>query len=87
MAAHKTTRGDERRHDVGATILPPELEGERALDEAQTGALLGLAKITLAQKRARGDGPRFFRVGRTIRYRLADVIAYRDERSAGKAAP
>jgi hypothetical protein len=87
MAARKTTRGDERRHDVATAILPPELEAERALDTAQTAALLGHAEITLAQWRGLGKGPPFFRCGRSIRYRLGDVIAYRNARSAGKAAP
>ena len=58
---------------------------ERALDTRQVGELLGCAPITLAQMRARGDGPRFFRVNRrTIRYRLGDVLDYRDSRTVGK---
>lgn len=81
------TRGEVRRHEVGAAALPPELERERALDTLQTAALLGLAAITLAQMRARGEGPRFFRIGRSIRYRLGDVIAFRDARSAGRSEP
>lgn len=61
------------------------LDRERALDTHQVGELLGFAPITLAQMRARGDGPRFFRVNRrTIRYRLGDVLDYRDSRTVGK---
>lgn len=88
MTARKTTRGDDRRHDVAAIALPPELDLERALDTRQTAAILGTAEITLAQWRARGAGPRFFRVGgRSVRYRLRDVFAFRDARSAGKVQP
>ena len=71
-------------HDTAAADTN-SLDRERALTTCQAGELIGLATITLAQMRARGDGPRFFRVGkRTIRYRLGDVLAYRDARSAGR---
>lgn len=86
MPPRKSNRGDDRRHDVAATILPPDLEAERALDTRQTAALTGHAEITLAQWRALGKGPPFFRCGRSIRYRLGDVLAWRDERSAGRAS-
>ena len=63
------------------------LDLERALNTRQMCELLGIAPITAAQWRARGEGPRFFRVGkRQIRYRAGDVLAYRDERTVGKAA-
>ena len=84
MSGHKTTRGVDRRHDVAATVLPPDLESERALETAQTAALLGHAEITLAQWRARGKGPRFFRCGRSVRYRLGDVLAFRDRGIGGQ---
>lgn len=60
---------------------------ERALDTRQTALLLGIANITLQQMRARGSGPRFFKVGRrAVRYRLGDVLDYRTKRSI-QAAP
>lgn len=46
--------------------------------------VLGLAPITIYQALARGEGPRFFRVGRSIRMRLGDVLAYRDARTVGR---
>lgn len=62
------------------------LDRERALDTHQVSELLGLATVTLAQMRARGEGPPFFRVNkRHVRYRLGDVLAYRDARMCGKA--
>jgi hypothetical protein len=58
---------------------------ETAVDTATTGLILGVASITLAQWRARGEGPRFFRIGsRAVRYRLGDVIAFRDARTVGR---
>lgn len=57
---------------------------ELAIDTRQTARILGLAPITLHQMRARGGGPKFFRCGtRTVRYRLGDVLAYRDARTVG----
>jgi predicted DNA-binding transcriptional regulator AlpA len=62
----------------------PEFGLERALDTSQVSELTGLAPITLAQHRARGSGPPFFRIGsRTIRYRLGDVLDWRDSRTVG----
>lgn len=84
MVTDKKTRRRNRRDDSAAVDLPPELDGERALDATQTKAILNVADITLAQWRAAGKGPRFFRVGRSIRYRLADVLAFRDARMVGR---
>jgi len=64
------------------------LDLERALSTRQVAELLGAAEITLAQWRARGEGPRFFKIGkRHVRYRLADVLAYRDARTCGRRIP
>ncbi len=57
------------------------LDRERAIDTREVSRLLGLAAVTLAQLRQRGSGPRFFRVGRQVRYRLGDVLSYRDART------
>lgn len=59
-------------------------ELETAIDSRATARILGLSPITLQQLRARGDGPPFFRIGRTVRYRLGDVIAWRDARIIGR---
>lgn len=45
--------------------------------------LLGIATITLTQRRHRGEAPPHFKVGRQIRYRLADVLAWREARMVG----
>lgn len=58
---------------------------ERAIDTHLVAKLLGLAEITVTQMRQRGEGPRFFRAGRRhVRYRLGDVLDYRDARIVGK---
>lgn len=61
------------------------LDRERALDTHQASDLVGAAPITLAQWRARGEGPPFFRIGkRHIRYRLGDLLDWRDQHTVGK---
>ena len=57
---------------------------ETAIDSRETARILGLSPVTLQQLRARGDGPPFFRIGRTVRFRLGDVLAWRDERTVGR---
>ena len=41
-------------------------------------ALTGLSVSNLNLLRLKGGGPRFMRFGRSIRYRLADVMAFMD---------
>ena len=68
-------------------IAPGALDLERAIDTKQMCELLGIAPITAIQWRQRGEGPRFFRAGRRhVRYRLADVLSWRDARTVGKRA-
>ncbi len=62
-----------------------EGEPEHAIDTHEVAQLLGLAEITIAQQRARGEGPPFFRVGRHVRYIRRDVLAWRDARRVGGA--
>jgi hypothetical protein len=68
-----------RRLAVDISTADPET----AITTRDVGGIVGLAEITLAQQRARGEGPPFFRVGRHIRYRLGDVLAWRDARTVG----
>ncbi len=57
---------------------------ERAIDSHEAARLLGVATITLAQWRGAAQGPRWFKCGgRSVRYRLGDVLSYRDGRMKG----
>lgn len=60
---------------------------ERALTTRKVGEILGVAVITLSKWRVRGVGPRWFHAGRNVRYRLGDVIAWRDARTVGRREP
>jgi excisionase family DNA binding protein len=55
---------------------------ESYLQPPEAAAYLGSSRSTLAKRRLRGDGPRFFRLGRAIRYRREDL----DEWLASRAA-
>ena len=46
------------------------------LTPAEAAALLELAPKTLESKRGDGTGPRFLKIGRTVAYRLCDVLDY-----------
>lgn len=51
-------------------------ETTRALPEREVAELLGLSVATLRAWRHRGKGPRFLRLGRSVRYLPADVADF-----------
>ncbi len=55
---------------------------EQLLTRAQVAELLQLPVSTVAGLAYKSTGPRYFRVGRHTRYRLADVLAWLEEHSS-----
>lgn len=58
------------------------------IDTAEAAKLLGLAAISLAKMRVRGDGPPYVQLGRAVRYDPAAVMAWataRTRRSTSEA--
>jgi len=51
-----------------------------ALTTPQAAAYLGLQPATLEQWRWNGRGPRFAKIGRSVRYRQADLDAFLEAR-------
>jgi predicted DNA-binding transcriptional regulator AlpA len=49
---------------------------ERYLGPAEVEEITGFKKQTLANQRFRGDGMPYCKVGRAVRYKLSDVLAY-----------
>ena len=85
MATNHNTNAERRRHI--ATALQESISAgdlDRAVDTVGVAHLTGQAVITVQQQRGRGEGPPFFRIGRSVRYRLGDVLAYRDANTVGK---
>ena len=54
----------------------PALDPVALLTTRQVSALWGLAEITLRVWRLKGDGPRFLKLGRNVRYRRGDIEAW-----------
>jgi predicted DNA-binding transcriptional regulator AlpA len=60
-------------------IIAQKVSGDVLLREGETSSILGLSKRTLQDWRVRGCGPKFVKVGRSVRYRLEDVQAFVNE--------
>jgi len=72
------SRRKDQLHDIEIPTDP-----EAAIDANQLAVVLGIAPITVTQHRAMGKGPPYFRVGRSVRYRLADVHAWIKAQTVG----
>ena len=59
----------------------------RALTEREVSGLLGLSVATLRARRHRGQGPRFLRLGRAVRYLPADLEAFVRSSAVDAGAP
>ena len=57
---------------------------ERWLSRQQLADRYGLPVKTPAQWASKGTGPRYARIGRHVRYRLSDVIAWEEQRFAAR---
>jgi hypothetical protein len=67
--------------DEIATIDLPEIASRQQLGDA-----LGITPQALSQMAVRGEGPKFLRVGRSIRYRRHDVLDWLETRIVDPAA-
>ena len=56
------------------------------LTQRQAAALLCLSERTLERFRVSGIGPKFVRMGKSIRYRLGDVEAWIERRTVGSTS-
>ena len=50
------------------------------IDTFRTSKYLGLAMSTLEKLRVTGGGPRYFKLGRSVRYKTTDLDAWMAER-------
>ncbi len=63
--------------ELAFKISPPSTA---ALTTPEAAAYLNIKPSTLEQWRWNGKSPRFCKVGRNVRYRIADLDAFLDER-------
>lgn len=52
------------------------MESIQIVNTESAARLVGLSSSTLAKYRLTGDGPQFLKVGRSVRYRIADLEAW-----------
>jgi len=50
------------------------------IDECQVADMLCQSVRTIQKWRVTGNGPDFYKLGRSVRYRLSDVLAWADAR-------
>lgn len=51
----------------------------RLLDTKQAASYVGLANQTLNERRVKGGGPKFCKIGRAVRYKREDLDAWIDQ--------
>ena len=71
---------------LAQSILPHALRSPRSLTTAQAAAYTQIAESTLEKKRVYGGGPRFTRIGRSVRYLIDDLDAFLTERRYGSTS-
>jgi predicted DNA-binding transcriptional regulator AlpA len=49
---------------------------DAALNEAQVAEFLGVSVRTLQAWRVRGGGPRYVKIGRSVRYQRRELVAF-----------
>ena len=54
------------------------------INEQRVAAITGMSRIWLQRARAEGIGPRFFKIGRRVCYRLDDIVRWVESGAAGK---
>jgi len=65
----------EATADVGSERLTERL-AKRTLTDIDVAARLGVSRFTVRSWRIKGQGPRFMKMGRAVRYRPQDVDEY-----------
>lgn len=59
------------------------LKAPTVFNEKEVAARLGLSVKTLQNWRIAEKGPRYHKIGRSVRYRLGDIIAYEESLTTG----
>ena len=48
----------------------------QTFNEVEAGQIVGLTPKALQSRRWRGEGPAYIKVGRLVRYRMSDLLAF-----------
>ena len=65
--------------------VPPRLD-QRVLSDAEVAERLGVSPFTVRAWRHKGQGPRFMKMGRAVRYRAEDGEAFKQTALVDPAA-
>lgn len=57
-------------------MATPETSTPTTLTPADAAKYIGMSLSWLAQARMRGEGPPYLKIGRSVRYRLADLDSW-----------
>lgn len=72
MVHKRNKKGDE----VTINEIENKLQSRHMLSEAEAATMFGISRCTLRCWRSMGKGPRYFKSGRTVRYRAEDIDTY-----------
>lgn len=61
-------------------VLGPAKRDECWLDEKRVSEMIGLSLSTLRKQRFSSVGIPYYKLGRAVRYKLADVISYMESK-------
>ncbi|MEX3015707.1 helix-turn-helix transcriptional regulator [Gymnodinialimonas hymeniacidonis] len=75
----------ERQMD-GSIASPSGSDPQGLLDEHAVADLICHSVRTIQKWRVTGQGPEFFKLGRSVRYRRSDVLAWVDSRRKGSTS-
>jgi predicted DNA-binding transcriptional regulator AlpA len=56
---------------------------DAALNENQAAEFLGVSVRTLQAWRVRGGGPRYVKIGRSVRYQRRELVAFQQSHTVG----
>lgn len=78
----------EARNGVAAVSTEQVLSrvDERVLSDTEVADRLGVSRFTVRAWRHKGQGPRFMKMGRAVRYRPEDVEAFKETALVDPAA-
>jgi predicted DNA-binding transcriptional regulator AlpA len=67
------------------TVLATSIAGDvdAALNENQAAEFLGLSTRTLQAWRVRGGGPRYVKIGRSVRYQRRELVMFQESHTVG----
>jgi hypothetical protein len=67
---------DIRRGGAAVIALPTPADPDAGCNEMQAALFLGVSVRTLQAWRVRGGGPRYLKIGRTVRYQRRELVAF-----------